>query len=276
MFAKKSHHSPGLKRAALWILLVGMALVAGTCVPKAGPAGRALTVVSYNVNYGVPGPAEAVAALREADADIVCLQETNATWEAALRHGLADKYKQMLFRHLPAAGGLAVLSKWPLTDVAYHWPKVKGSWFPGWLLTAETPDGPVQLLNVHLRPALSDQGSATLVGVVTSARVRRGEIEELHEQLDPGTPAIMLGDFNEGDQGDALRWLKSKGLTSALTKYQPLATTWHHTMGVLPIVSRFDHVFHTDHFTCTGARVIRKGLSDHFPVLAVLTRRQQR
>src|SRR5687767_4438514 len=49
------------------------------------PAGPTVRVMTYNVNWGAVRPNLAVAAIREADADVVCLQETTPEWETYLR-----------------------------------------------------------------------------------------------------------------------------------------------------------------------------------------------
>ena len=49
----------------------------------------ALRVMSYNLNFGIAGDPRGVAAIARANPEIVLLQESNDTWEAALVGGLA-------------------------------------------------------------------------------------------------------------------------------------------------------------------------------------------
>src|SRR5262245_58964916 len=98
-------------------LLLGCHSVRKTEVPT-GPNFRVLT---YNVNWGMPGADLAAEIIRNSDAEIVCLQETTPQWEAYLRATLSLEYPHMDFRESRGrmGGGLAFLSKLPETEVEY-------------------------------------------------------------------------------------------------------------------------------------------------------------
>ena len=122
------------------------------------PGQPSLSIATFNVNFGLDGDPDTVAAIP--DADIVLLQETTEAWEHALE---TDPHPYRAFRHCCLAGGLAILSRFPFREAAYVDPP-EGGWFPGWVLVAETPLGRLQLLDVHLRPPRSESGSASVVG----------------------------------------------------------------------------------------------------------------
>ena len=145
-----------------------LAFVSGCGRPAEAPTGPTLSVLTYNVNFGMPGAEQAVAAIAEADADVVCLQETTPEWQRWIRRRLGGRYPHRRFRHWPGAGGQAVLAKAPFKEVSYR--KPKAGWFPGWIVEADTPIGAVQVLNVHLRPPLGD--GATLQARPAAARSR--------------------------------------------------------------------------------------------------------
>jgi endonuclease/exonuclease/phosphatase family metal-dependent hydrolase len=234
--------------------------------PAAGPTVRVLT---YNVNWGGVRPDLAVAAIREADADVVCLQETTPEWETYLRGELADGYPHVMFRHSGGAGGLAFLSRHRLDDVEYV--ETPG-WFPGWLVRAETPIGAVQFMAVHLRPPLGENGSVSVSGYVRSRDVRVREVQTLHGRLDSLAPAVILGDFNENASGEAFWWLIDRGFADAVAPFDAQAYTWEWRTSLVTLRNRFDHVLVSPHLRCVDARVMRAGASDHFPVIAVLGR----
>ena len=112
----------------------------------------ALRVATYNVNYA--GDHDAVlAAIADTDADVVLLQETTPSWERALRRRFGDRYPHMSFHHWRrSAGGLAVLSRHPIDADELIPPAA--SWFPAQRAVIAAPGGPVQVLHVHLRPAI--------------------------------------------------------------------------------------------------------------------------
>lgn len=237
-------------------------------VPAPAPAGApALRVLSFNVNYGVGHEPENVRAVAEADADLVLLQETTAQSEAAFREALAAAYPHVLFRECCNAGGLGVLSKHPIREQQYLEPTV--GWFPAWRVVVDTPLGPVQALDVHLRPPMSDGGS-WVAGYFTTRDDRREEIAAFFEALDPTLPTIVAGDLNEDARGRAVAFLAEQGLVSALPQIDPRADTWRWQTRLGQLHMMLDHVIYGPGLELRSAEVLDRGTSDHLPLLVVL------
>ncbi|MGB0882341.1 MAG: endonuclease/exonuclease/phosphatase family protein [Vicingaceae bacterium] len=219
-----------------------------------------ITCVTYNVNYSFINK-KVVPYLEKINADIVCLQETNAEWETLIKTGLKDKYKHIEFRHSGRAGGLAVLSKYPITKIEYL--KNTFGWFRSAVITIKKEEDTLQLLNVHLRPPLSKKG---WIGFNTYAKAQVIHVNELKlfmEKLNPDLPTLILGDFNENDDGKGLKWLASeKKYTDALPLFDKRTETWR----FLILRGRYDHIVFNNKIKCIRARVYKLGKSDHFPV----------
>jgi endonuclease/exonuclease/phosphatase (EEP) superfamily protein YafD len=249
------------------LLVVALAAACGTPRRALDPGGRpTLTVMSYNVNYGLAGDAEGIAAIRAGGAELVVLQETTLAWERALRAELAAEYPHMAFRHCCGAGGLAFLSKHPFEEREYVGP-VAGGWFPAWRVVVDAPLGRVQVLAVHLHPPLDERGSV-LSGYFPTKKVRRAEMRAYAELLDPALPALVVGDFNEDEDGGALRFLAGQGLHTVLPAFHPGAETWRWQTSLGGVTSTLDHVVADRRLEALDARVIRAGRSDHLPVIA--------
>jgi endonuclease/exonuclease/phosphatase family metal-dependent hydrolase len=265
--SKKSPETTGWRRST--VVAVGCLVVSG-CLPlrkPEEPSGPHFSALTYNVNWGAPGPDLAAKAIEQADADVVGLQETTPAWERLLRPRLGAAYPHMRFRHDAGAGGMAVLSRWPIQDVAFV--RSKAGWFPGWIVRVETPVGPVQFLNVHLRPPVSERGSVGPGPYVSTKAVRKREIRELHARLESELPTIVLGDFNEDDSGSAVAWLKAQGMKDALREFDRRTNTWQWRTRYVTLRDRLDHIFYSSHLRCLSARVIKEGASDHFPLMAL-------
>jgi len=252
-------------------LLVGLTLLAG-CVtlpePDFSPAGPHLSILTYNVNVACSSPGNVVAHLLEADADIVCLQETHAEWEAVLRQHLAENYPHSHFLDVPGAGGLALMSKLELRDVARVEPSA--GWFAALKAKAMSPFGPVQVLNVHLRPAVSDRGYLSASAAYSNRRVHRRELEHLMGVVRAEAPLVVAGDFNEGERGKGVRYLVEMGFADALSIYDRRSPTWRWRVAWgIALKRRYDHIISSRHLRCTGARVSAVNASDHMPVFAV-------
>jgi endonuclease/exonuclease/phosphatase family metal-dependent hydrolase len=223
--------------------------------------------MTYNVNYGLP-PQWGIDIIQKSGADVVCLQETTALWEKSIRSELARTYPFMQFKNEPAAGGMAILSRQPIEQIFYEQPP--GGWFHGWAVKAQTELGEVQFLNVHLHPPLSERGSFTGSAYFQTQNVRQNEIQYLHQRLATDAPTIVLGDFNENESGDAMRYLGEQGLTDSLGQFDRRSNTWRWDMSVVSLEGRYDHILYSGQLKCYDAKVLKEGSSDHLPVVAVL------
>jgi endonuclease/exonuclease/phosphatase family metal-dependent hydrolase len=234
------------------------------------PKGPHFTLLTYNINFGMPRADLAVRAIQDSKAEIVCLQETTPEWETLLRSSLAAEYPFMHFRHPTqrAAGGSAFLAKWRSTEVAYV-PSNSG-WFDAWIRLFQTPAGQVQVLNVHLRPPVSDRGSFGASGYLGTGDDRLDEMERFFARLRPNVPTIVAGDFNDHVKSPVMDWLADKHFANALPQFDSSTATWRWRYGPVTLRRRMDHIVYSPELHCYNSAVLPAGASDHFPVLAVL------
>ncbi len=253
-------------------ILIGVIVASPVAAREAAP--RALRLMTFNVNYGNPTPAEALAAIERADVDIVLLQEITLEWKRQLAARFATQYPHQVFRiHTRAAGGLAVLSKIAITAEEVY-PSPERGWFPAQRLVVASPFGPLQILNVHLRPAFD--GGSWIKGFMTTPPLRRREIESYWRKLGRDMPTVVAGDFNEDPNGSALSFLSRQRLERVPTQGP---TTWHYqvtnrgeTSDLLKM--DIDHVVIDARLSAHGAEVIDAGGSDHRPVVVTIQPRR--
>jgi endonuclease/exonuclease/phosphatase (EEP) superfamily protein YafD len=257
-------------------LLPSVLLLAGVAGLSSGEArAGALRLMTYNLNFGNPDFAATLAAIEAADADIVLLQEVSADWRTALRERFAASHPHHAF-HVTSrlAGGLAVLSKLPIeSDELWAAPAGTGAWFPAARTVVTTPFGPLQLLNVHLRPA-RDRGS-WLRGYMTTREIRRKEIEAHWRGMDRKLPTIVAGDFNEDPGGRAIDYLAKQGLVRVKTRGP---STWHYQTtargrAIDLLRMDIDHVMLDGRLVGSDGRVLDAGTSDHRPVVVTIAPR---
>jgi endonuclease/exonuclease/phosphatase (EEP) superfamily protein YafD len=229
-----------------------------------------LSVMTYNLNYGIAGDEDTLRAIEENPANLVLLQETTPAWEAAIRARLSTRYPYIAFRHCCLAGGLGILSDRDFTDLEYLAPPA-GGWFPAWRVRVQGPFGPVQVLNVHLHPQIGESG-ATLSGVVSgmvkTPAIRQSEIGTYLPHLDADVPTLVAGDFNENENGGAVASLQKRGFRSALPLFSD-DYTWHWPTSLGKLSRRFDHIVYGQGLEVLAAHVVKAGNSDHLPVVAV-------
>ncbi len=237
--------------------------------PQRAASGE-LKVLTFNVNYAGVDMERSARAILRARADVVALQETTPRWESFLRHRLAKAYPYQRYRHAGGAGGQAFLSRVPLRTEGVGAPAA-GGWFGAWRVSVRLQGRRIQLLNVHLRPPIGNTGRLSTVASAyfRTRPIRRAEIQAHLRSAPARGPLVVLGDFNESDRGQAVRWLRSRGFTDALYAHDRRTATWQWTTSVGTVRSRLDHVL-VRGLRCVGARVLGPAASDHFPVEAVL------
>ncbi len=121
----------------------------------------------------------------------------------------------------------------------------------------------MQLLNVHLRPPLTSKGYISWNAASKAQEIHINELTLFMEKFTPNLSTIILGDFNENDNGKAMQWLaKEKNYTDALRLFDKRTETWR----FLILRGRYDHLAFNNKVKCIRARVYKLGKSDHFPV----------
>ncbi|KAL9185000.1 hypothetical protein ACHAXT_002777 [Thalassiosira profunda] len=270
-------------------------------------------VLSYNINnVAVRSPGRRQRILRaifSSGADIILLQETNPAWKDVLREeAAASQFRHRHFHHPGAtdraAGGLAILSRYPLENVkVFDMTKdINGSIFPA--LTCDVKDWidagrlvTIRIANVHLRPPVELDGSAWFDTARKTEPIRIKEVKELLQRSAGGISEtakmpldIVAGDFNEGDFAGALSYLTSFGYSDALRRFVPKykeTHAWPFLGGWWTLRKRLDHILWHDEealattgtgtderkvkLQCLGCGVLtgyEDGASDHLPVVA--------
>lgn len=256
-----------MTRALLLLCLAGCAHAPRTSKTP-GPGAPTLTVMTYNVNFGLAGDASTLEALVGSKADLVFLQETTPEWEAIVRPVTKKAWPYQTWHHSAGAGGLAVLAKRPF-EVKAVLPN-PGRWFPALHVVAKTALGEVQALVVHLRPPVDDAGSF-VSGYFTTGPARRAEVDTFLAALVPALPTLVVGDFNEGTSGPAVQSLETHGLRSVLPEFHPDAKTWGWDVGSVHLSAQLDHITYGTGLEPLDAHVLAGGRSDHQPVIAAFT-----
>jgi len=230
----------------------------------------ALRVMTYNVNFGIAGDGPTLAAIESGKADVVFLQEINKPWEASLRATFGAAYPHMALYPRGGAGGIGVMSRLPIRAQQLIPREQDGGWFPALRLILDSPLGPVQALVVHLRPPVSDGGSF-VSGHFTAPAIHEKEIALFCQSLDRNLPTMVVGDFNEEEDGRAVAYLARAEwqMKSALPQFAPDRPTWRWPTSLHTFERRLDHIIYDVRLEPLNVEVMEAGRSDHFPVVGV-------
>ncbi|MBL8742197.1 MAG: endonuclease/exonuclease/phosphatase family protein [Myxococcales bacterium] len=230
-------------------------------------------MASYNVLYALAEDdgrvdTETLERATSVEADVLLLQETNAVWEKALRPRLSRQFAHCAFHHpkrlLPE--GLAICVKGRLLEQELV-PSPVG-WFPAQRAIAETGVGKVQLLNLHLKPAVADPPE----WVATHLRTRVDRAREVRELVGPlrtDLPTIVGGDMNEQPDGELFAHLAQVGFENALPRAGVRDATWTWAGARPPLDFQLDHLaYGKQQLELESAVVLEGGRSDHKAVVA--------
>jgi len=247
-------------------------------LPNTGRPGDSLRVATFNINWGNPNLPDIHRAIVAADADVVCLQETNQRSEQFLRHHFQQKYPNIVFQGHQgryAAERFGIMSKLPLTDVQYV-PPVHGL-FGTLYCSVLFNERPIRIANAHLSPFGARRGAGfrqVLAAISAVETVHVKEIATLSESLNLTRPTLVCGDFNSLSTFAAPKHLLQLGLTdsfAAVTEMADSQPTWRWPVGKVHVQFRIDYVFHSNHFKTATSTIIPTTGSDHFLVVTEVT-----
>lgn len=221
--------------------------------------------MSYNVEFHSADEPRTLTEIGAEGADVVALQEMTPDTEGWIREHYADLYPFQLFHSAGGTDGLAVLSRYELVDNGIH--GGPGGWHPAWHVEVDVPGMRLQVLNVHLRSLLSGDSGA-LASYLNTDTDHRLEIDAFESQCDSELSNLVVGDFNEGPDGDAVKHLTGLGFDNVLPAFHPGQPTWRYRSVAGQLEKTFDHILYDDTLRPLNAWVRVKGRSDHLPVLA--------
>lgn len=245
--------------AALSLLAVVMPRTVGSSAD--GP-GTPLVVMAANLRLGGADVASIVELVREAEVDVLALQELTVEAETALLvHGLAEELPYRVSEPGRWASGSAVYARLPLTDPGVRWATPDG--FAQAYGTITANGRALVIESVHpVAPSGIGQTNHWLTGM-------RGQVPADA----PGPPRILAGDFNATLDHDALRDLLATGYQDAAEAVGAgLTPTWPYYGRRAPFTPKvaLDHILVPKGIGVRDFRAVTIPRTDHRAVVATL------
>ncbi len=209
-----------------------------------------LSIAQFNVLKFNKDYESTINAALESDCDLISFQEVDENWEAFLVNGLIDEYPYYQVHSRSDCYGLAVFSKYPISEtevISYRgFPSLKG--------VIELKENEVSFIATHTRSPISRN----------NFNLRNDQIEHLAEEVkNVEGPLVVIGDFNSVPWDQAIDKFKSnthledsrKSITPTYPSFLPIAG--------IPI----DFIFHSKDLKCVGFDSIKSTSSDHYGVI---------
>jgi endonuclease/exonuclease/phosphatase (EEP) superfamily protein YafD len=224
--------------------------------PMTAPADATrLRVVTANVFMFNPDTTELLRELREADADVVVLQEVTNAALPAIRRGLDAAYPHHALMARNDAFGAAIFSTAPLRDGAV----LDTAGLPMLAVTVRVGGVDVRVWDVHTRAPTA-----------LNRRQLRDEMLDAMATLRPKEhlPLVVAGDYNATIWHRPMRTVMNTGLDDAAGAVgKGLRGTWK---SLRVVESPIDHVLVSPEISVLDVRVGTGEGSDHRPLIADL------
>ncbi|HUF16218.1 MAG TPA: endonuclease/exonuclease/phosphatase family protein [Acidimicrobiia bacterium] len=199
------------------------------------------------------------AGLLNANTDLVYLLGERLGWEHVVFMGTTDP-----------VWGNAILSRYPLGDVERHLlPRVGTPYQRGYLAApVATPEGEVLFISTHLQH-INDSDTHDQDPEADLYPVHHEQLAVVIEKWAGREPAVLVGDLNARPG-----WRQVEELLDAgwIDSWAMAGSGDGYTANAADPRYRIDYVFHTPDLTTVDVEVIESQASDHFAVLADLTR----
>lgn len=223
-------------------------------------------VFSHNVMFDNQTPEAPAAAIRNAGADIVLLQEvTWQNWKAMEATGVFNEYPHS-FVSQAGTDGLAMWSKYPLSDTEL----LRSKGFPSQRARTVVDNKELTIYNVHTRAPVN-----------YSADYWYDDMRTLRNRLsDEKGAVIAAGDYNASYQHPNFRAILKAGYNDAAPAAKsPLSRTWpmdRMAGGVFGGYFRLDHILFNNELKVLSYGTAPSNGSDHKAVRASLVFTQPR
>ena len=238
------------------------------------PQGPVVTVMTYNLLVSNRNTEGVLAAIREADADVVGLVELNATIGDAIRRDLIEEYPYQALFDRGSLFGVGVISRYPIERIETN---------------LDDPDWNGDPIAVQVD---WEGGPFVFVAVHSPASSHKVEIRERHARLlrdfaeAQTLPVIVAGDLNASDRNQSISIIKEAlndafreagtgiGHTFPGASYADTrGSSRPETFGIPwpKWLVRIDYIFYSDDWQAIDARIAPwEGSSDHRGVVAEL------
>ncbi len=228
-----------------------------------------LKVMTYNIRACDFGLKNIIATLKQANADIIALQEVDKFVKRTGRVDQPKKISKVLgmhyaFRkHFSYQGGefgLALLSRYRIDQVE----RIRAKRSNLILLKARvhTPGSPIRVVVGHFHPSNPFDDKAVKEA---NASARKREARKAFDTAGRfKSPVLIMGDFNAATGSYAYNIFKEKYQDACGTAGNLWSKTWP---AKFPL-TRIDYIWVSKHFKILSCGTIKSNASDHRPVVA--------
>ena len=214
--------------------------------------GQTLRAILMNVNTQLGDPERVSKFIKEANPDILVLEEINEKWVNDLQW-LVEFYPYSCTEARADNFGICLLSKLPFekSEVVY----IGEAAVPSIVATINTTNGPLAIIATHPTPPIN----------YLYAQWRDAQLSQLPEYIPSDIPTVLIGDLNATPWSYQFKKLiKKSGLIDS-SKGRGIFPTWPSKKLIIPIP--IDHFLHSEDIFISNKKVGPDIKSDHRPLI---------
>lgn len=248
--------------------MLALTLLAGCVGDVKSSSQKGIALMAYNVLYNSTETEKSLELIKAYDPDVLCLREMTPKFAKAFVTKLGKNYPSRSFHSRKGTWGVGIASKYPI-HTAQHFP-VKPHRIPGLQAIVTIDDSRLMVACLHLFPPVGKhrKSDGFFETLKKNEQLRLNQARYLIAKYAKWKgPLILMGDMNEGADGDAVQLFVKEKIVRSCDKapIEDCGATYPGATGILPAVFEIDHILGRNvEFKTAG--VFKKGGSDHYPV----------
>jgi endonuclease/exonuclease/phosphatase (EEP) superfamily protein YafD len=229
--------------------------------------------MAFNVLYDSQDNAASVDVIAREHPDLVCLREMTPAFQRTFEAALSTEFPYRSMHARSGTWGVGLASRHPLSNTNHF--EERPHKIPALSARVRFHGETLTVACLHLFPPVGKHKKTDgfVETMQKNANLRREQADWLVKRFQGlQEPLLVLGDMNEGPDGEALATMQRAGWVRACDAAQQArcSPTWPGPSLPWPAVFEIDHVLGKD-LDFQEARTVRGGGSDHFPVVATFT-----
>lgn len=254
----------------IFLFEVGLTLYSNSNILSKG-LDKEITVMSYNLFFKNKNQDQSISIIKNANPDILIVQELTPTWASKIEKSLGETYKYNLTEALKGTHGIGIYSKYKISDQKFLKNSTNKPFAQIVNLTIENKF--IQLINTHLAsPAIAVENKDKFFSLfMANYQIRKEQIINLNELAENQKYdcQLLVGDLNTLHSEPIFKRLKLKWVNSNNGLLRWLKFNFPHSSKIIPIVT-LDYILGRGKLEFIESKVIVGGSSDHLAIMTKL------
>jgi len=232
---------------------------------------KEIKVMTYNLFFKNKNQDQSISIIKEANPDILVVQELTPIWASQLEKHLGETYKYKLTKPLKGTHGIGIYSKHKIRNQNFMNNSANKPFAQIVNLTIE--DKSIQLINTHLAsPAVAVENKDKFFSLFAeNYQIRKEQIIKLNKLAENQKYdcQLLVGDLNTLHSEPIFKRLKLKWINSNNGLLRWMKFNFPHSSKIMPMVT-LDYTLGRGKLKFIESKVMKGGSSDHLAIMTKL------